>query len=360
MNRRFRVLLLGALPLATTFLACPSSKEPTAGPTPATSEPPAGASAETRPAPPAPGPQATETPEVSREQAVARVLMQIQQGVPKGEGPEADAARTTYFRESRTPLDDFARAHPGTNEALIARVFRATLSLASGDAQDATITLRDVLHEIGDSRDGEKLMLRVQALDWLAQANPSEARPLLAKARDEMPEASAAQVERILRKLDANERLAVDRETLPFEVHDLGGETLTPASFRGKVLLLHFWASGDAASIAEVRALRDAYAGLHGKGLEVLSVSMDGATIRSVPGGREPAGPGLEGLRAFTKAFEMPWRHAWDGKGFQGDLAQIYAVTEKPRSIVLDREGRVRVLRDSLEVALAKVAELLE
>ncbi|MEO2044094.1 MAG: TlpA disulfide reductase family protein, partial [Nitrospinaceae bacterium] len=60
-----------------------------------------------------------------------------------------------------------------------------------------------------------------------------------------------------------------------FVAKDLKGQSVTLSDFRGKVILLNFWATWCAACREEMASMQSLYSSLQGDGLEVLAVSID-------------------------------------------------------------------------------------
>ncbi|HSA96070.1 MAG TPA: TlpA disulfide reductase family protein, partial [Acidobacteriota bacterium] len=61
----------------------------------------------------------------------------------------------------------------------------------------------------------------------------------------------------------------------PFTLKDLAGNTLDLSAYRGKVLVLNFWATWCPPCRAEIPDFIDAYKELGPKGLEIIGVSTD-------------------------------------------------------------------------------------
>jgi peroxiredoxin len=129
-----------------------------------------------------------------------------------------------------------------------------------------------------------------------------------------------------------------------FQEKDLAGAPLSLANYKGKVVLVDFWATWCGPCVAELPNVRAAYQKYHAKGFEIVGISLD----------RSEAA-----LRKFLKEKDIPWAQYFDGKGWDSKLGKRYGVASIPATYLLDREGRI-LDRDLRGEALdAKLAEVL-
>jgi thiol-disulfide isomerase/thioredoxin len=101
-----------------------------------------------------------------------------------------------------------------------------------------------------------------------------------------------------------------------------------PDDYRGKVVLLDFWATWCGPCRAEAPNVAAAYEKYHSKGFEVLGVSLD----RAQQGSK---------LSKFTQDNKMPWPQIYDGKYWQADLAKKYGIQSIPRPLLVDGDTGV-------------------
>lgn len=130
-----------------------------------------------------------------------------------------------------------------------------------------------------------------------------------------------------------------------FSGTSLGGESISLSDYKGKVVLLDFWATWCGPCVHELPNVIDAYKAYHDKGFEIVAISLDEAR---------------EDLEAFlTEHPEMTWVQLFDGKGWESDIAMQYQVEAIPFTLLLDQEGNV-VRQDLRGEALANaLADLL-
>jgi peroxiredoxin len=132
------------------------------------------------------------------------------------------------------------------------------------------------------------------------------------------------------------ELLAVGKPATVFKAKTTDGKDVDfPASFKGKVVLLDFWAIWCGPCIGELPHLTAAYQKFHGKGFEVLGISLDR------PGDDKK-------LAAFTKDKNMPWPQVYDGKYWQAEVAQLYGVRSIPTAYLVDGDTGLVIANSGL------------
>lgn len=171
-----------------------------------------------------------------------------------------------------------------------------------------------------------------QVLARLESKNPNYA-PLL-KYKAEMAEAKA-QKERL-----AEGKIAPE---FSFPTPD-GKKMLGPQDFKGKILVLDFWASWCGPCRAEIPHLKEAYKEYSNKGVAFFSVSID----------KDNAA-----WRKAMKEENMPWAQVQAPKAGK-DVMKQYQFSGIPYILVLDKEGKIvaknlrgKALTDKLEELLS-------
>ena len=113
-----------------------------------------------------------------------------------------------------------------------------------------------------------------------------------------------------------------------FQATDLDGEVWNLGALEGRVVLIDFWATWCAPCLAEIPILMKARDRFGPEGFEILSVSLDVTSRRS--------------LISWLNRQRISWPQIHDGRGYSGDMALLFGIEQLPTSILVDRKGLVR------------------
>lgn len=181
------------------------------------------------------------------------------------------------------------------------------------------------------ARDNPGDMLLTQRIANLADDGADSAkahekfRQIAASMKNPMGKEVAVEIE-MDRKLHAMQGKPLTIES----VRD-NGATFSTAQWKGKVILVDFWATWCAPCRAELPRVKKAYADFHSKGLEVLGVSCDNKA---------------DALKTFLeKNPDMPWPQLFDtSKPGWSSVALGYGVRAIPTMFLIDKHGVLRTV----------------
>ncbi|QEC43298.1 TlpA disulfide reductase family protein [Pseudobacter ginsenosidimutans] len=111
-----------------------------------------------------------------------------------------------------------------------------------------------------------------------------------------------------------------------FTVQDPGGNSWKLSDFRGKYVLIDFWASWCKPCRAAIPELTKVYNKYRDKGFTILGVSID-----------KKASDWINAVETD----KVPWKQGSDLQGEQGEVARLYRVSYVPLLYLLDPEGRI-------------------
>lgn len=130
-----------------------------------------------------------------------------------------------------------------------------------------------------------------------------------------------------------------------FAQADTNGKMVSLSSFRGKYVLLDFWASWCGPCRHENPNVVKAYNNFKGKNFTILGVSLDR------PGKKD----------AWLKAIHddhLTWNHVSDLKFWDNETAKLYGIQAIPQNLLIDPSGKIigkNLFGDDLEKKLAEI-----
>ena len=127
-------------------------------------------------------------------------------------------------------------------------------------------------------------------------------------------------------KILKESRTAIGVVAPDFTQKDPNGKPVKLSDFRGKYLLIDFWASWCAPCRQENPNVVKAYAQFKNKNFEILGVSLDNPTARTA------------WLNAIEKD-KLTWPQVSDLQGWKNQVALLYGVESIPQNFLLDPKG---------------------
>ena len=109
-----------------------------------------------------------------------------------------------------------------------------------------------------------------------------------------------------------------------FSATDLDGKPISLQQYRGKVILLDFWAVWCGPCISEMPNVKRVYNSYKDQGFDIIGVSLDTDKTR---------------LHNYLKKNDIPWRQIFSGQKWKSPLARKYHIHSIPAPWLIARDG---------------------
>ncbi|MBS1591835.1 MAG: AhpC/TSA family protein [Bacteroidetes bacterium] len=173
--------------------------------------------------------------------------------------------------------------------------------------------------------------------------NPEKAEPIFNTLPTSVQESTAGVA--LKNKMEVSKKTGIGKFAMNFTQNDTLGNPVSLASFKGKYVLVDFWASWCGPCRRENPNVVKVYNKYKDKGFHILGVSLD------QPGAKDK----------WMKAIHddnLTWTHVSDLKFWDNEVAKMYGIQAIPANFLLDPDGKIiaKNLRgEDLETKLAAV-----
>lgn len=254
-----------------------------------------------------------------------------------------------YIDYSEKQLQGFISRFPKTPEAGQAQLLLGRLYSSVGDNEKAADALKKYI-DLPVEKDPSELAQAkfVLASSYVALERYDEAEKLLRDvsnsgvAVDPRIVQAASQE---LTRIGALRRVKVGAPAVPFSANSSDGKKISLDKYRGKVVLVDFWAAWCAPCRMEMPNVIKVYEEFHKKGFEIVGVSLDDERAK---------------FQGFVTQNKMVWPQIFEGRGWGSGIAQSYAVNAIPATFLIDRKGILRYKNVRGERLRSAVKELVE
>jgi thiol-disulfide isomerase/thioredoxin len=205
-------------------------------------------------------------------------------------------------------------------------------------------------HKGGNAEDLASVLMLKATVYWSVVDDSEKGIAVVRQIKKDYPNTRVGRdADRIISSIQQHEegrkirRALADGTKFPdFAEKDLQGKPLSVAKYKGKLVLVDFWATWCGPCVGELPSVIKAYNKHHADGFEIIGISLDMDEQK---------------LKSFLKTKEIPWAQYFDGKGWQNKLAAKYGIQSVPATFLLDGDGKIigQDLRgEALEEVLAK------
>jgi peroxiredoxin len=196
---------------------------------------------------------------------------------------------------------------------------------------------------------GQILLMKAMLYTQIFE-NPEKGTAILQELKRDFPDTKPGQaVDKILASMEKQkeakklqEAFVVGAKFPDFDEKDLAGKPLSIANYKGKVVLIDFWATWCGPCVQELPNVLKAYEKHHAAGFEIIGISLDKDEQK---------------LKTFIEEKKVTWQQYFDGKGWESKLAGKYGIQSIPATYLLDGEGKIlgsNLRGEALEEAVAK------
>ena len=174
----------------------------------------------------------------------------------------------------------------------------------------------------------------------------ADATPITPAIFEFVPAPGVTLVQQAERPKPYDAKLVVGAKPFALSQKDLDGKPFSLDAYKGKVVLLDFWATWCGPCVGELPNVKANYEKYKPQGFDIVGVSLDEDETA---------------LRGFIQKREMPWAQLFDGKGWENVDAQTYGVRAIPFTLLLAKDGTIAAvnprgeeLEPAIQAAMAK------
>lgn len=126
--------------------------------------------------------------------------------------------------------------------------------------------------------------------------------------------------------IEAAWKTAIGKIAPDFTQNDILGNPITLSSYRGRYVLIEFWASWCAPCRVDNPNIVEAYSKFHSKAFDILGISMDDTKDK---------------WEEAIKKDNLSWSQVSDLRGWNNNVRALYGVEYIPMNFLIDKDGKI-------------------
>ncbi len=232
--------------------------------------------------------------------------------------------------ETVTKLTEFIARYPGSDEAKDAKLQIAMIYTTLGQNDKSVPYLEEFIRTVdaGDERVGYAHFFLAEAYKNLDKFDEAQTQyTIFIDKYSQLNPRYLAAATSALNDIPSLKRLSIGSEPIPFTVKDTAGKEISLDKFKGKVVLLDFWATWCMPCKVEMPNVIRIHKKLNSKGFEIIGISLDSDR---------------NAFDNYIKSNGIDWPQYFDGKGWQNGVAEKYKVRAIPATYLIDKNGKIR------------------
>ncbi|WP_158828365.1 TlpA disulfide reductase family protein [Mucilaginibacter lacusdianchii] len=230
---------------------------------------------------------------------------------------EFNSLSNKFVAQNTTLMDEFqTKAQSGLNQDSLVQVYQPQVKTIMEAYSTA------VLKFVNNNKNTLAAFYAAMSLD------PREYEPELVSYADDIKGkfTSNATVQRFVQHMDKVKPISVGHAAPDFTVGGIDGKEVKLSDYKGKYVMLDFWASWCVPCRDENPNVVRLYNQFKGKGFNILGISLDKEKDKW--------------QQAIAKD-KLTWQHASDLKDFEGPTERLYQIDAIPSNFIIDPQGKI-------------------
>jgi thiol-disulfide isomerase/thioredoxin len=265
----------------------------------------------------------------------------ISAAVQNGACPDgAERLKTLFEKLRKNDADKALAAYVKFCQITVAHV----LAMQAPKADYAKIqtqwlkTLEQYISDYPTATDAAEAMLQL-AISQEFAGQEDDAKKWYIRIVKEFPESAAAK-----KAAGAQTRLDSVGKTIAIDGRSPLGSQVDVAKYRGKVVLIQYWATWSASGRADMATLKELW-NKYGRSFAVVGVSLDN---------------NVKELNAYLAENPLPWPQIYEEGGLDSRPANLLGILTVPTMILIDQQGKVVSRNIAIADVEAEVKKLIK